>query len=233
MHVVWKFTGDAILAFAGGALALFGVWLSNRQSVRNVQRQLDAEKQMRKDEEEAGKCALAAALLTEIDAFYGENLNPEERSKIEAAYRNAHSTGTLLFNAWTGTLFLIYAASASRLGCLEQDTVRAIVLFYGKASTFVEAVRAYEKAIHSPSAYDPFERENAKSHIGFAASSIGLLVEKARDCCNRLCAVAGIDPAGLQIAREFPELKAKYMRSGELDLEKVDLRGSGENAQTH
>jgi len=59
MQLETKLTLDGLLAFAGGALALLGVWWSNHQSVRNLQKQLDAEKQARRQEEERQKRTVA------------------------------------------------------------------------------------------------------------------------------------------------------------------------------
>src|SRR5487761_909758 len=183
-----ELSADGLLVLAGGLLAFVAVML-----------QIDAEKR-----------ALATSFLFEIDGFYSEYLNPEERSKINHAVNNVQSRSTPLFSAWIGRPFEIYVASASQLGRLEQDTVRAIVQFYGRASTFVAAVKAHESLVNSSSINDSIGRENAKVHIKFAASSVEALTEKARDCCGRLCAVARINPADLQIVNEFPELAEEY-----------------------
>lgn len=194
-----ELSADGLLVLAGGLLAFVAVML-----------QIDAEKRARKEKQEAEKRALATSFLFEIDGFYSEYLNPEERSKINHAVNNVQSRSTPLFSAWIGRPFEIYVASASQLGRLEQDTVRAIVQFYGRASTFVEAVKAHESLVNSSSINDSIGRENAKVHIKFAASSVEALTEKARDCCGRLCAVARINPADLQIVNEFPELAEEY-----------------------
>ena len=67
MLAIWMFTGDGILAFAGGAMALIGVGWSNRQSVQNLQKQFDEDKATRADMRLREAKSVAFAVTFEMD----------------------------------------------------------------------------------------------------------------------------------------------------------------------
>ncbi len=143
MHVTWTFTGDGLLAFAGGALALFGVWWSNRQSVRNLQEQLDAEKRASKEEQERRARAVALAILFEIDGFYRMHLrethgilkdwNPKTDALLSAKSMSVSSQP-----------FPVYYGNSGSLGSLEDGLVFSIVNFYSAAAIFLETLNDYK-----------------------------------------------------------------------------------------
>lgn len=74
MQIIWKFTADGLLAFVGGTFALIGVWLSNRQSIKNLQSQRDAEKSARAEEVRRQRLAIASAPVAEIEDFRGNHV---------------------------------------------------------------------------------------------------------------------------------------------------------------
>jgi|SRR5579875_2212173 len=94
MHVVWKFTGDGILAFAGGACAIIAVLLSNRRSRINLQRQIDAEKKAREEESKRERYGTAAVLRSEIASIWEVDL----RSFSSTMEKVPELTGTKLLS---------------------------------------------------------------------------------------------------------------------------------------
>lgn len=144
MHVSWTFTGDGFFALAGGALAIFGVWLSNRQSVLNLQRQLDAEKKTREAQEERAKRSVAIVLLFEIDAVYHQIIHgtflclkehPISQLQLDSLARMVS----------TPVRFLAYESNMGFLGGLNPDLVEPLVRLYGQLVTFLTVLATYSR----------------------------------------------------------------------------------------
>jgi hypothetical protein len=132
MCISWAFTGDGLLAFAGGALALIGVWWSNRQSIKNVEKQLEAERKARAEETERQKRAVATAILFEIDNFYRHHLG-HVRDLLDAYARSKQLPTPVPASAHG---FVVYHGNVSRLGDLHRELAGKIVRFYGMAEYY-------------------------------------------------------------------------------------------------
>ena len=171
MHVTWTFTGDGLLAFAGGALALFGVWWSNHQSVRNLQKQLDAEKRAREEERERQKQALAKALHVEIDAWAKYRLR-RIKTALELLGRFDPSKHELPRYTWPAKdLCAVYEGSAGKLGALGARAVAAVVSFYVAAQEYEWQWRETCELIERAHVGDQMARESAKSKLGILDDS--------------------------------------------------------------
>jgi len=136
MHVSWTFTGDGLLAFAGGALALIGVWWSNHQSVKNLQKQLDAEKKVREDGRKCEAQSLAIVAAFEMDFVYRFYVQGTERG-LQAAGKGPISADAFLVKRVENRPFPIYQGIADRLGVLDTPLVAAIVRFYTDMAAFL------------------------------------------------------------------------------------------------
>jgi hypothetical protein len=142
MHVTWTITGDGLLAFIGGALALLGVWWSNNQSVKNLQQRLDREKQAREDVRVARIKSLAAALKAEIEDFVMYHLEPILTSS-QGEKRQAEREAVPQVKLLDPSPFAVYQASAGSIGEFNGATVRSIVRFHNLAGEYRAALRRY------------------------------------------------------------------------------------------
>ncbi|MGH9376281.1 MAG: hypothetical protein ACRD1J_08970 [Terriglobia bacterium] len=204
MHVDWKFTGDGLLAFAGGTLALFGVWLSNRRSVRNIQMQIDTEKQAEDDKQEAERQALATALLFEIDHFYRAYLTTTLTLVRGTAGKNVDSGAALALSVAMRiepAPFDIYQGNTGRLGSLGLETARSVIRFYQIASDLKDDVRRYLNCLSGGHESRPFT-------AAIEAISLNLKVG-ALETCSWLCQTADLpfDSTDIAVASEITQIK--------------------------
>lgn len=204
MHVDLKFTGDGILAFIGGALALIGVWLSNRQSVLNLQKQLDVEKQARKEEQDQRQRALALALLVEIDGFYMHNL--EGRSEWFNSWKkmNCDPLARGIFMVTVGMPYSVYEACAGQIGGFHATAARAVVTCWGALSEYLEMLQRYEHHLErnwSNANNEVVRQMTLKLQEGIEKSA-EYAVKIALPTCQYLAQVAGTDFQKLAIAKE-------------------------------
>jgi hypothetical protein len=189
MQVTWTFTGDGLLAFLGGALALFGVWWSNRQSVRNLQEQLDADKRSRREDFERQKKAVATAILFQIDPLY--RIVAEEIATDEE-----HLPSLLLPGS-----FPVYEGNADNLGNLEPDMVASVVTFYSKAMRHFFAARELiremgetERDARSASLGDLRLAKAAAAKLKYSTevrAAIPEVENSAREACQKLSKFTG------------------------------------------
>lgn len=198
MHVSWTFTGDGILAFAGGALALFGVWWSNHQSIKNVQKQLAEETEAREQETERRTKAVANAMLFEIDSVYRAHIRPARDTVKDWDPK----TGVLFDARSISTQpFPIFSGNARSVGGLEDGFVSQIVKFYTAADLYASAVRDYQKAcnrlddglsgqfgsIPLPSAHAGASLHKAREALKRLKEVSPHLVNMAFLACKKLC----------------------------------------------
>lgn len=165
MHVVWKFTGDGILAFVGGALALFGVWRSNRQSVRNLQKQIDAEKQERQNQQREHALSLQTGIRAEVRAFMRDV--SVAKNYLEGALKKSGFPG--LVPPLRDKSFPVYEAVTPELGTLDESTLDLTVGFYLLASTFLAFLRKHDELFclwHLNQ--DPKTTEDARKYLNEA-----------------------------------------------------------------
>jgi hypothetical protein len=177
MHICWKFTGDGLLAFAGGALALIGVWWSNHQSVKNLQKQLAAERNGRSEEVKRQIKSLARAFLFEIEDFYHYSL------KLEPNWEK----NVFKFRRWP---FLMYQANAGRIGEFDDRTTKAIIKFYGDAEAYQAC---FEELVASKVAAEALALLTRLREI-FPA-----LKRSAESVCTNLADVAGVPRTDLRV----------------------------------
>ncbi len=204
MDIKWAFTGDGILAFAGGALALLGVWWSNHQSIKNLEKQFKAESNARAEESERQKRAIATAILFEIDSFCGVDLDLAAMSlaRWDADSNNLPSATHLRTN-----IAEIYKGISPLLGSLNAVSVGAIVRFYSMVGTYEGLWRSYQYSLDmlripgSPAVKMDPQRlvDDAKAQlksIGDLIPSLRTLAESVTNSVARDCGVEELIPKG-------------------------------------
>jgi hypothetical protein len=136
MCISWAFTGDGLLAFAGGALALIGVWWSNRQSIKNLEKQLEAERKARTEETERQGRAVATAIAFEIDFIYRGYVRDAEALFKEVG-PHTNFGRDLLGKRVEEFPFTVYEGCAPLLGALPPTLVQGIVRLYGEIAVYL------------------------------------------------------------------------------------------------
>lgn len=164
MDICWKFTGDGLLAFAGGALALIGVWWSNHQSVKNLQKQLEAEHNARTDKAEGEKRSVATAMAFEIDSIYRGFVRD-----VEALFKSADVDGNFVQDLMAKRIetfpFTVYVGCAQLLGGLPPPLVEGIVHFYGGVSVYLMNLNELYVAIQRAQAASLGDRRRIEVNV--------------------------------------------------------------------
>lgn len=181
-----KLTLDGLVAFLGGALALIGVWWSNHQSVKNLQKQLDAERAARADEAERRKRALATALLFEVDHFYRSYLPPALTIARGLRGKGVVPHAGLAIRV-EAAAFDVYSGNVPSLGALGPEASRSVIRFYKVAWDLQDFMRRYCESVDQG---DPLK----------LADTLLALIEKissnlrlgALEACSWLCLAAGL-----------------------------------------
>ena len=165
MHFNWTITGDGLATIAAGIIAFCAVWWQVRSSVRNLQKQLDAEKTAREQEARGQQMALAKALHVEIDAWAKYRL-----PRIDSALRHLEAFDPARYAlpryTWPEqNLCTIYEGSAGKLGILSVRTVADVVSFYVAAQEYESKWRETCALIERAHGGDPMAEESAKSKL--------------------------------------------------------------------
>jgi hypothetical protein len=141
------FSPDGVLAFAGGALALLGVWWSNHQSVKNLQEQLEAEKRAREEDSCRERYGTAAVLRSEIISIWELDLYP-----LSAAFRDVtlDAEATLLLDAVRlppapRRYFPVFERCADRVGLLSRESVSLTIQYYKRVGDLLLAWDEYNR----------------------------------------------------------------------------------------
>jgi len=203
VHVDWKITGDGILAFAGGTFAVIAVLLSNRRSRINLQKQLDAEKKIREDEQSAQRRAVAASLSAEIDNFY--MLRLMNRSRIFQSWEKMKSdlAAIEVFISVAGRPFTVYEASADRLGDFGQGIATGIIACYSALAAFDELQRRYERTRNQMQGGESRIVEQVVSELQLQIKqSAEQAIHLALIICKCLTQLAGTEFSSLLVAKE-------------------------------
>jgi hypothetical protein len=205
MDISWTFTGDGLLALAAGALALLGVWWSNRQSIKNLEKQLEAERKARAEEKERQKIALARAILIEIHSLYTTHLR-EVKAKLEKANLNMGSPP--LIDPLAADPFPVYRTNAGRLAELEESLVARIVEFYAVAGSYVAMWREYEvNKARSLATNEPVNHMVARNSLSMIKGPLEELINLAIQRCREISSVAKIEFDSLQITKQEPPIR--------------------------
>jgi len=210
MDVNWAFTGDGILAFAGGALALFGVWGSNHQSIKNLEKQLESERNADAGEADTRKRAVAKALLFEVDDFYSNHLRG-----VYDHYRDFDGAIEKLPGV-TGMgprPFAVYDGNTSSLGALSDAVVKSVVAFYDTARRHLPLNRDYKGLLreYHYGKRSPEAGQEAKQLFFYVRGSVPRLTRLAYDACMKLARLSGVpfQKDVVIVAGEDPERLAK------------------------
>ena len=191
MDISWAFSGDGILAFAGGALALLGVWWSSHQSIKNLEKQLEAERKVRAEETERQKRAVAKALLFEVDDFYSNHL-----MGVYDRYRSFDGSIEKLpgVTGMDRRPFAVYDGNTASLGAFSDEVVRSVVVFYDTARRhlsinrdYKELLREYQYGHHSPEA-----GQEARQLFFYVRGSIPRLTRLSYEACMKLACLSGV-----------------------------------------
>jgi hypothetical protein len=133
----------ALVALIAAARAYKGIKQQIKSDRENLQRQLDAEKNARAEEQERQSKAVAIAILFEIDGFYRLHLR-----EVHRVLENWDPKNDALFMAKSISAisqpFPVYYGNSGSLGLLEVCLVFSVVNFYSAAAIFVETFNDYK-----------------------------------------------------------------------------------------
>jgi hypothetical protein len=195
MQIEYKLTGDGILAFLGGAFALVAVWLSNRASTKNLERELDTEKYARQEERIQRNKALATALLFEIWDFHCHHVKPFLEKAEDSAAEHVK---------FFSRSFDVWKSNTGQIGQFDADIVKELVHFHDVASEYLATYDRYWSLDKYPDEQTRFFKEQLLSKL----RKLEGLAEKVY---LRLCPVAGVDPQNL---------KCKVSGNGQTELQR-------------
>jgi hypothetical protein len=202
MDISWTFTGDGLLAFAGGALALIGVWWSNHQSVRNLQKQLDAERVGRAEEGQRHKRALATALVFEIDHCCRSYL-PRTLTLARGLRGKTLDPKAGVVVRFEAAAFDVYSGNVQSLGTLGPEASGPVIRFYKIAWDLQDLMRHYRECLAQG---DPFKiSDNTLAAIEHVSSGLKI---GALEACSWLCLAAGlpIDSTDVGVLKDKAEI---------------------------
>jgi hypothetical protein len=147
MLVEWKFTGDGVLAFAGGALALFGVWWSNRKSAQNLQTQLDADKRAREEQAKREAYATAAVLRSEIISIWEVDLRAfsAEMRKVPVHTGMLMAASGIPLPQAPRRYFPVFERCVDKVGLLNRETASLVVQFYKRVGELLVTWDQYNR----------------------------------------------------------------------------------------
>lgn len=195
-----KLTLDGLMTLVGGALALLGVWLSNRRATQNLQKQLDGEKAAAKDEVEREKLGVARAVLFEVDGFFRYHLLGLKEALEQLDLDQIKCLpGIKPVEPFT---FPVYAGNSSKLGWLQEETLRSIILFYVTAAAHLATVQQYRDYVrdlnrlaaesrgHSISGKVPWEVP-ARNLLRQLKDGVPEITKLIYLVCHHLCEVTG------------------------------------------
>jgi hypothetical protein len=192
MNINWTITGDGLLAFAGGALALLGVWWSNHQSVKNLRKQFEAERNARTEEADKQKRAVAKVVLFEINNFYCYYVRDLQAFLKDKDVENCKLYG---MKSISSNAFPIYRGNAVTVGVLEDGIVGSIVEFYSGAEVYLGTLRDYrtESERYYREGGDEVTEEKARAfpkQIKLAGPEI---TKSVYVLCEKLCKLANVE----------------------------------------
>jgi hypothetical protein len=136
-----KLTLDGLMTLAAGVIAFIAVMIQVRRSSHEVQRQLNAEKELRSDEQEREKRSLASALLLEIDHFYRGFLCRSLKLAQGATGKDVGSD--MAFAIGISSPLDIYEGNTSKIGILGPEATTAVIRFYKMAWELTELWQRY------------------------------------------------------------------------------------------
>jgi len=222
MHVDWRFTGDGILAFVGGASAIIAVLLSNRRSLINLERQLGVEEKTRSENSDRQKRALAKAVLFEINNFYCYYVRDVQAFLKEKDVENCKLLG---IKSISPDPFPIYRGNAITVGVLEDDLVGNIVGFYSTAEAYLSTLRDYkaESERYYQNSGNLVAEEKARTFLTQMKSTGPEITKLIHVLCEELCKVASVEFRAPTIAVAAEGLKT----------EQIAASLEGVNAKTH
>jgi len=135
-----KLTLDGIMTLAAGAIAFIAVWFQVRSSRKEVESQLEAEKEARATESERQKQAVARALLFETVNFYRYYFTHLRPLLDQVDPENCQPPS---FGAPNSDFFAVYQGSASHLGTFERILVEKVVRSCGLSAWLLSSIREY------------------------------------------------------------------------------------------
>jgi hypothetical protein len=142
-----KLTLDGLMTLAGGALALIGVWWSNHQSTVNLQKQLDAEKAARKDDQTRHGTSVATALIAEINDFYQfSTIGLYERMKRWLPQGSISIVTQFPEFGALSSMPTIYPSVAHEVGSFGPNSVKSLISLYNYVSNFVDLYETYRES---------------------------------------------------------------------------------------
>ena len=142
-----KLTLDGLMTLVAGIIAFGAVIIQIRSSSKQLHDQLKAQRDSEREESERQKRAVAAALLVEIDDFYEYFLRNlwEGRERIRGAIEVLNMP-PLELGPIPSTAFVMYRATAHRVGILSIATAKSVVGLYNFMAGFVDTYESYRRA---------------------------------------------------------------------------------------
>ncbi len=208
----------SLLALLGGTLAFLAVMI-----------QIEAERRARDEERESQRRTVAAALLSEIDIFYLRYW--EKRSELFESWdkMKTDTKAVEVYKVIVGRPFVVYEASAEKLGTLGETNARWVVLCYGVLDGYVQRLLHYEQVRRSGTVEPVFVELQRKIR-----DSTEQDVSLALNVCKLLADLAKIDFSKFSIARESCA-HAKTVSESVVSCQSCNqvISRSAQDAQTH
>jgi hypothetical protein len=208
----------ALATLTAGVLAFLIVRKQIKSSSGDLQKQLDADKRARQEEQERQKKAVATAILFEIDDFYRYHLRGAHGRLEESA-----SKGELLeVVRIPPSMFAVYRGNTPRLGELPDEVAEVVVHFYSKAEQFFALREDYraERERHAEPADHPDNRKE-RTLFGHLRDSLLGLTRAAYIACERLCSFTGVDFKAPRIAIAAEDIVALNRETEQIEHEEV------------
>jgi hypothetical protein len=192
-----KLTLDGLMTLVAGIIAFAAILLQIRSSRKEVQRQLNAEKESRALEEKRQKEAVARALLFEIVnfyAFYRVYVRPFlDRVDVENCMPPTLS-------APGSDFFAVYHSNAGRLGAFQQMLVEKVVQFYGLAELLLTNIRAYTWSLAREELQKSVQPGSAPRKLLHQVQQVMYPADRAAiEALQQLCEVAGVSFDSLKL----------------------------------
>jgi hypothetical protein len=195
MHLNWTLTLDGVMTLIAGLIAFVAVIIQIRLSSSELKKQLDADREVRKGEEERLKRAVTTAILLEIESVY---LLLIEQLR-----------GATFADQPLPTSFPVFEGNAGQLGLLHQETVAAVVRFCGSVGRHFltsQALVAHWKQAgeeaRSASSGDvrllapTYIRNKYDQHVEAAIQPLESIADEA---CSNLCEASKVLREGVRI----------------------------------
>ncbi|MFQ5662810.1 MAG: hypothetical protein ACE5HL_03150 [Terriglobia bacterium] len=184
-------TLDGVATLTAGVIAFVAIMLQIRSSRRAVEKQLNADRQARVEEQERQKLAVAKAVLFEIDAFYRYHLRDPRVFLANTDVLKADLPGV---KSVAPHPFPVYYGNTGFVGRLDDEGVQAIVEFLAAAQSHLATARDYKSSMERFLRGDnPATAEvEARTYLSQMKNALPEMIKLAYIVCFKLCKLTGV-----------------------------------------